>query len=166
MRNGTSPLIFVVDDNPTYNKLVVSYLKSNNFLEVKSFLSGEECIQHINENPDIIIQDYLLEGINGIDVLKGVKKKHPSIEFIFLSGQDNIEVAINTMKFGAFDYIVKDEVALKKMVSKINKIMSIKQLQKSNRYYKTGVILFLIILAITVVTLMSLSYFFPEKFKF
>lgn len=67
MQNIKNPLIFVVEDNQMYNKLVVSYLKTNKFTNVESYLSGEEALQNMHKNPDIVIQDYLLEGMTGIE---------------------------------------------------------------------------------------------------
>ena len=67
MQNNKGPLIFVVEDNPVYNKLVVSYLKTNKFTNVEAFLSGEEVLKAMERQPKIIIQDYLLDGMNGIE---------------------------------------------------------------------------------------------------
>jgi DNA-binding NtrC family response regulator len=146
MRRRIDPLIFIVEDNPVYNKLVVSYLHSKKFNRIESFLNGEECLKRINEKPDIIIQDYLLEGIDGLEVMKATKKVHPHTEFIILSGQDSIEVAINTLKYGAYDYIVKDQMALTKMVDKISKIVATQNLIRNNRRFKTGIVLFFAVL--------------------
>ena len=165
MQKRTDPLIFIVEDNPVYNKLVVNYLHSKKFNRIESFLSGEECMKRIGEKPDIIIQDYLLEGMDGIEVLKATKKLYPHTEFIFLSGQDSVDVAINTMKLGAFDYIVKDQMALKKMVDKISKIIAMQRLVISNRRYKTGIALFFTALAVILLALLGLSRLFPQKFN-
>ena len=165
MQNLKDPLIFVVEDNQVYNKLVVSYLRSKKFNRVETYTSGEDCLNNLDKKPDIIIQDYLLEGMNGIDVLKAAKKVHPEIEFIFLSGQDSIDVAINTMKYGAYDYIVKDQMALKKIVNKITKIISVQQLVKSNKRYKMGVTLFFVALVVIIILILSLTVFFPTEFE-
>jgi DNA-binding NtrC family response regulator len=164
MQNNKGPLIFVVEDNPVYSKLVVSYLKTNKFLNVEAFASGEEVLNAMPKQPRIVIQDYLLDGMNGIEVLKRSKKIAPEVEFIFLSGQDSIDIAINTMKYGAYDYIVKDQMALKKLVNKINKILSITQLEKSNKRYKTGVILFFIFLTLFIITIIAMAIIYPETF--
>ncbi|WP_321288381.1 response regulator [uncultured Sunxiuqinia sp.] len=164
MQNNKGPLIFVVEDNPVYNKLVVSYLKTNKFTNVEAFLSGEEVLKAMERQPKIIIQDYLLDGMNGIEVLKKAKKIAPEVEFIFLSGQDSIDVAINTMKYGAYDYIVKDQMALKKMVSKMNKILSISSLEKTNKRYKTGVILFFVFLSLFIIVIIAIALLYPETF--
>jgi DNA-binding NtrC family response regulator len=161
MQDSNDSLIFVVEDNRVYNKLIVSYLKTNKFNNVMPFYSGEDTINNLYRNPDIIIQDFLLDGMNGIDVLKKAKEQNPNIEFIFLSGQDNIDVAINTMKYGAYDYIVKDQMALKKMVNKINKIQSVNKLVKSNKRYRVGVVLFFIALAIIIILILAFTFFIP-----
>jgi DNA-binding NtrC family response regulator len=166
MPNLNDPLIFIVEDNTVYNKLVVSYLRSQKFTRVESYLTGEECLKNIHKKPDVIIQDYLLEGMNGLEVLKATKKSYPETEFIFLSGQDSVDVAINTMKYGAYDYIVKDQMALKKMVDKINKIISVRSLIKSNKRYKVGVTFFFIALAVLILVIISLTLLFPDKFSF
>lgn len=164
MQNKQNPLIFVVEDNQMYNKLVVSYLKTNKFTNVESYLSGEEALKNIHKNPDIVIQDYLLDGITGIEVLIKAKKTNPGIEFIFLSGQDSIDVAINSMKYGAYDYIVKDQMALQKLVNKIHKITTISELVKSNQRYKVGVVLFFVGLGILVVVTLIIAILHPQIF--
>lgn len=164
MQNTKNPLIFVVEDNQMYNKLVVSYLKTNKLTNVESYLSGEDALNNMSKNPDIIIQDYLLEGMTGIEVLIKAKKTNPNVEFIFLSGQDSIDIAINSMKYGAYDYIVKDQMALQKMVNKINKINSVTELVKSNKRYKIGVILFFIGLGMLVIATIVMAFLYPRIF--
>jgi len=165
MQNLIDPLIFIVEDNTVYNKLEVSYLRSQKFTRVESYLTGEECLKNIYKKPDVIIQDYILDGMNGIEVLKATKKLYPETEFIFLSGQDSVDIAINSMKYGAYDYIVKDQMALKKMVDKINKIISVRDLVKSNKRYKMGVTYFFIALVLLILIIISLTLLFPEKFS-
>ncbi len=164
MQNKKNPLIFVVEDNQMYNKLVVSYLKTNKFSNVESFLTGEDALKNMDKNPDIVIQDYLLDGMTGIEVLIKAKKTNPNVEFIFLSGQDSIDIAINSMKYGAYDYIVKDQMALQKMVNKIHKINSVTELVKSNKRYKVGVVLFFIGLVLLVIATLVLAILHPQIF--
>ncbi len=166
MQNKKNPLIFVVEDNQMYSKLVVSYLKTNKFSNVESFLTGEDALKNLDKNPDIVIQDYLLDGMTGIEVLIKAKKTNPNVEFIFLSGQDSIDIAINSMKYGAYDYIVKDQMALQKMVNKIHKINSVSELVKSNKRYKVGVVLFFIGLIILVLVTLFLAIKHPQIFGY
>ncbi len=164
MQNIKNPLIFVVEDNQVYNKLVVSYLRSNKLTNIESYLTGEEVLKNLYKKPDIVVQDYLLEKMTGIDVLVKAKKMYPEIEFIFLSGQDSIDIAINSMKYGAYDYIVKDQMALKKLVDKIHKILSVHNLKKTNKRYKIGVILFFIILFILIIVAILWAIMNPDTF--
>lgn len=166
MQKENDSLIFVVEDNRVYNKLIVSYLKSNKFTNVMAFYSGEDAINNLTRNPDIIIQDFLLDGMNGIDVLKKAKEIGSDVEFIFLSGQDNIDVAINTMKYGAYDYIVKDQMALKKLVNKINKIQSVNKLVQTNKRYRVWVVLFFSILVLVIIVILVLALWMPGKLAF
>jgi len=166
MQNQDSPLIFIVEDNSIYNKFIASHLRSNKFQRIESFLSGEECLKNLYKKPDIVIQDYLLNGISGIDVLKTTKKINPGTEFIFLSGQDNLNIAVNTIKNGAFDYVVKDRFALKKLIDNINKIMKQRSAKYENKTQTKGIILFFIALMLLIMALVSLAAFFPKAFPF
>ncbi len=164
MKNHKYPLIFIVEDNSVYNKLISNHLRSHKLINTESFLSGEECLKNIQRKPDIIIQDYLLEGINGLDVLVATKKKYPSTDFIFLSGQDSIEIAINCMRFGAYDYIVKDQYALIKLSDKINKILVHRELIASNKRFKKGITLFFVALTIIILIFACLAILYPTTF--
>lgn len=145
-------LIYVVEDNKVYNRMVTGYLEKKNFQNIRSFFSGDECIQAIKngEKPDIVIQDYFMEEMNGLQVLRHVKQISPKSEFIFLTGHESTEVAVNTMKHGAYDYIIKDEVALDKTNDKIRKIIQVKRLKNRNKQIKKYMIITVVILILIV----------------
>jgi DNA-binding NtrC family response regulator len=130
MINFKNPLIFVVEDDPAYRKLIENHLKNEKFKNVKTFSSGEECIEQVKtEKPDIVIQDYDLDGgINGLQSMLKVKSISPESEYIFLSGQSSIDVAVETMRKGAFDYVIKDNVARSNIIHKIGRIVYINKL--------------------------------------
>ena len=164
MHNTKNPLIFVVEDNQLYSKLVVSYLKTNKFTNVESFLTGEDVLKNMYKNPDIIIQDYLLDGMTGIEVLIKAKKTNPNVEFIFLSGNDSIDIAINSMKYGAYNYILKDQMALPKLVEKIQKINSVSEVVITKKGYKVGVLLFFVLIGLLVIATIVLAIKYPQIF--
>lgn len=166
MQTHEHPLIFVVDDNSIYNQLVAHHLRLHKFDRIECFLSGEECLQNLYKKPDIVIQDYLMEGINGIAVLKESKKRNPHTEFVFLSGFDNFEVAADTIKYGAYDYVVKDRLALKKLLEAITKIRKIQLNRIPQKPRKIGITFFLITFALVIMTLVSLPVIFPKIFTF
>lgn len=164
MQNTKNPLIFVVEDNHIYNKLVVSYLKTNKYTNVESYLTGEDALKNMHKNPDVVIQDYLLEGMTGIEVLIKAKKIAPHVEFIFLSGNDNIDIAINSMKYGASNYIVKDQQALPKLVEKIRQLGTVSEIVKTKKRFKVGVIIFFIAIGIVVLTTLFIAIKYPGVF--
>ena len=164
MQNTKNPLIFVVEDNSIYSNLVVSYLKTSKFTNVEHFSTGEEALANMHKNPDIVIQDYLLDGITGIEVLIKAKKIHPHVEFIFLSGNDNIDIAINSMKYGANNYIVKDQQALPKLVEKIHMLLKTSEVVETKKRFKVGVTLFFIGIAILVIITLFMAIKFPMVF--
>lgn len=164
MQDPKNPLIFVVEDNHIYNKLVVSYLKTNRYTNVESYFTGEEALQNMHKNPDIVIQDYLLEGITGIEVLIKAKKIAPNVEFIFLSGNDNIDIAINSMKYGASNYIVKDQMALPKLVEKIRQVTSVSEMVQTKKRFKIGVTLFFIGIGLLIAVTLFIAIKYPRVF--
>ena len=91
-------LIYVVEDNKVYNKMVCEHLKKENYTNVKSFEFGKDCIKTVKdgEKPDIVIQDYALQDITGIDVLKAVKKYNKNTEFVFLTANENISFFLDS----------------------------------------------------------------------
>lgn len=152
-----NPLIFIVEDNEFYNDLIATHLKKQKFTNVQSFFTGEECLKELTQKPDIIIQDYNLPGMNGIEVLKRVKKIHPDTEFIFLSAQESLEVATDTIRYGAYDYVVKDGVVFDKVIYKIKKILINKKLARQNMVLKVSMLIFFIVVVILVISVFIMS---------
>lgn len=164
MQNTKNPLIFVVEDNHIYKDLVVSYLKTHRYTNVESYLTGEEALKNMHKNPDVVIQDYLLDGMTGIEVLIKAKKIAPNVEFIFLSGNDNIDIAINSMKYGASNYIVKDQNALPKMVEKIRQLSSASKIVETKKTFKLGVTLFFVGIGLLIAITLFIAIKYPRVF--
>lgn len=143
MKIDRNYLIFVVDDDKPFNVLISKYLQSIGFNKVKSFYNGEDAVNAMNQKPDIVMQDYDLPGINGVEVLEKYKNEFPHAEFIFLSGQSSIEVAVDAIQKGAYDYIVKDNFARENTKNKITKILTIKTLKKNKLAFKIASFSFL-----------------------
>jgi CheY-like chemotaxis protein len=150
-----SLLIYVVEDNQVYNRMVCENLKKQNYTNVKSFISGNECIKTVmnGEKPDIVIQDYFLDDLNGIDVLKAIKAKCQNTEFIFLTSNENIEVAIECIAYGVHDYILKDKGdILKRLIDKLNKVTKIILLRRKNKTLRVAIITTLVILSVIILS--------------
>jgi two-component system, NtrC family, response regulator AtoC len=104
--------IFVVDDDPFLGNLIKTSLEKMESVEVTHFLTPEECLANLSQNPDIITIDYLLPGMNGEELLEKIKNYNDAIQCIMVSGQEKMDVVINTYKKGAVDYIIKNESAI------------------------------------------------------
>lgn len=118
MTHKKSSLVFIVDDDEIYLDTLEQNLKksSDSSMIFKRFPTGEKCLEAIDEKPDIVILDYYLnskneKAMNGMEALKRIKSLYPDIQVLMLSGQDSLEVAVNCIKNGANDYIVKSETA-------------------------------------------------------
>lgn len=162
MSAKNSLLIYVVEDNLIYNRLVCENLKKQDFTNIKSFTSGKDCIAAVKagEKPDIVVQDYGLEDMTGIEVLVKVKKINKKTEFIFLTANENMDIAINTIKYGAYDYIIKDNnVAFSRLADKLNKVTKLIMLDRRNKLTRLAMIILLLVLSLIIISGMLLYVF-------
>lgn len=131
--------LFLVDDDALFLKsLEIEFLDNADF-EIKTFLSGELCLENLSLNPDIIILDYHLDGINpnamnGLQTLTLIKE-HKDIPVIMLSSQDSIEVAVSCMYHKAFDYVVKSETAFVRLQKIISSIYKFQKMEKELSWF-------------------------------
>ena len=140
MKNEKKKLIFLVDDDTLYLKALEIEFELNNEIEVKSFTTGEQCLENLTKNPDVIILDYYLDSvdknaINGLQTLSRIKTNNHEIPVIMLSSQDSIDVAVNCMKNEAFDYIVKSETAFIRLQKAIATIFRYQKIEKTLTWY-------------------------------
>ena len=140
MQNENKIKLFLVDDDALFLKsLEIEFLDHADF-EIETFGTGEQCIQNLHKQPDVIILDYHLDGIvkgamNGIETLDKIKKDNDNINVIMLSSQDKIEVAINCMHHLAIDYVVKSETSFIRLQKIITNLFSFKKMEKELNWY-------------------------------
>jgi DNA-binding NtrC family response regulator len=119
--------IFIVDDDALCLTLYQQFLKQLGYANIELFDSGSDCLDGLEEyEPDVIFLDYNMEGMNGLDVLKKIKSFNSNIVVFFISGQEDIEVAVNTIKHGAVDYIIKSSLNPDKMKAIMERIEGMK----------------------------------------
>lgn len=99
--------IFLVEDDPFFGETLKYHLKLNPDFEVFLFKSGKECLDNLFQSPNIICLDFGLPDITGDLLLKKIQQTNNQIPIIIISGQEEIEVAVDFLKSGAKDYIVK-----------------------------------------------------------
>jgi two-component system, OmpR family, response regulator len=132
--------LFLVDDDVVFLKaLEIEFLEKGDF-EIETYKTGEESITQLSHKPDVIILDYMLDGIdknaiNGIETLDRIKGFNPKIPVIILSSQDSIDVAVNCMHHLAFDYVVKSETAFVRLQKILTTIFTFQKMEKQLDWY-------------------------------
>ena len=101
------PTVLIVDDSAPLRILYSTYLKDEN-VNVYSVSSGRDAIDFISSHrPDVIFLDLYLPDISGFEVLNYVKKQNLDARVIMLTGSGSVDDAVEAMRLGAFDFIVK-----------------------------------------------------------
>jgi DNA-binding NtrC family response regulator len=99
--------VLLVDDETEFLETLVKRLKKRK-LDVTSAESGKEALRVLQETEvDVVVLDVRMPDMDGLETLREIKKIRPSVEVIMLTGHANVEVAIEGMELGAFDYLMK-----------------------------------------------------------
>lgn len=101
------PLLHIVDDEATISRLLEHWVTKRWGHDAQVFSTGEECLEHLHDDPDLILLDIMMPGMGGIEALKELKRRAPDVPVIMLSAQGDIQVAIESLKLGASDYFGK-----------------------------------------------------------
>lgn len=140
MKDENKIKIFLVDDDKVFLKSLEIEFHHHADFAIETFATGELCIENLSRNPDIIILDYHLDGIqknaiNGIETLDRIKAFNAQIPVVILSSQDKIEVAISCMHHKAFDYVIKSETAFVRLQKIIDTIFLYQKMEKELNWY-------------------------------
>jgi DNA-binding NtrC family response regulator len=114
--------IFVVEDDEWYNRLLVHNLSLNPDYDIESFTTGKKCLDNLYKLPDVITLDYRLPDIQGLEILKRIKQENEDIQVILISEQNEIEVVVELLKHGAYDYIVKSRDIRERLLNTVQNI--------------------------------------------
>jgi DNA-binding NtrC family response regulator len=111
--------VLLVDDEVSFVETFAERLELRDFETSKAF-SGKEALQVLEEkeNVEVVILDVKMPGMDGIETLAEIKRKKPLVEVIMLSGHADVESAIEGMKQGAFDYLMKP-VDMDQIIAKV-----------------------------------------------
>ncbi|MBS1731335.1 MAG: response regulator [Bacteroidetes bacterium] len=116
-----NPVIFIVDDEPLLSEMLTDYLLEQHAgFHIKSFATGEACLQSLDVQPDAVVLDFYLNSMekdaaNGIDILKEIKKRNKALPVIMLSSQESYGTAVQTIMHGAVHYVIKSQDAFKEI---------------------------------------------------
>lgn len=122
--------IYLVEDDPWYGQVLMHHLCLNPDYEVVLFTSGRELLNNLYKNPDLVCMDFGLPDTKGDTLLKEIKNRNKYLPVVVISGQEEISVAVELLKMGANDYIIKDdhtEDRLWKSIINIRENLSLRQ---------------------------------------
>jgi DNA-binding NtrC family response regulator len=161
--------IFLVDDEPIQNEMLKDYLNERFVYDIRTFENGEEMLKDMHLHPEIVVLDYHLsaqrpDAKNGVEILRVLKDKYPDVQVIMLSGQDKIDVAIDSMKYGAYDYVVKGETAFSRTENILNNVSELHRVRTINKAYKRTIVLLAVVIGLIVLLAIYL-YFFTDAYS-
>ncbi len=99
-------LIFLVDDDPHFLDLLAAMIRERGY-EVETMGGGDQCLEALDRNPSVIFLDVIMPGLDGMETLKKIMAWNRDIPVIMLTSLDDIDTAVNLLKLGAYDYILK-----------------------------------------------------------
>ncbi len=132
-----SKLVFIVDDEQSIAKLLSFWVKDKWGYEVEIFSNSESMLKKFSLKPDIILLDIMLPGLDGIETLKRIKQMDEHLPVIMLSAQGRIDVAVDSIKYGAYDYFSKPidqqklELSLKNAIRNYDLVKEIQNLKEN-----------------------------------
>jgi DNA-binding NtrC family response regulator len=149
--------MFIIDDDPIQVEMIKDYLGERYIFELKVYEDGEKAMKDIEAfKPEIVVLDYHLNSNNpnaknGVEVLKEIKRINPPTKVIMFSAQDNIDIALESMRNGAYDYIIKGETAFNKMENTVNRLGEMHKLESMNTAQKRTITFLGVVLGLFVV---------------
>jgi two-component system, NtrC family, response regulator AtoC len=126
--------ILIVDDEPTLVKNVSAFLARHGY-ETETAGSGEEALERLEAfSPDVVLLDFHLPGIDGLETLKRVRTARPEARVIMITGHSSVRVAVEAMKAGAYDYVAKPLV-LGELKMLLDRALGQERLEQALGYY-------------------------------
>lgn len=102
-----SKLVFIVDDEPSISRLLNYWVKEKWLYKTEVFSNAEDMLKRLSAKPDLVLLDIMLPGLDGIETLKRIKQNDENTPVIMLSAQGSVEVAVEALRLGAYDYFPK-----------------------------------------------------------
>lgn len=130
-------LIYSVEDDSIYRRIIQKTILSNKKVELKLFENAKSLLNELINEPDIILVDYNLPDVSGMELILKLKEICPDSVLIVISAQDNIDVALDIIKNGVFEYIPKNSqtterllLAIQKAIGQVDMNQELYQLRK------------------------------------
>jgi len=128
--------IFIVEDDPWYGEILEYHLSLNPDYSITRFTNGKDCLANLYKKPDLITIDFSLPDYTGDKLYQKIKETDDEVPVIVISGQDEIAVAVNLLKMGVADYLIKDDNTKDILWNAVTKIKETGNLKKEVAHLK------------------------------
>jgi DNA-binding NtrC family response regulator len=125
--------VFVVDDDRFHLEMMDQILKNNGFEDISLYTNGVDALKDIHLNPTVVFLDHQMDELQGFEILRKMKRSNPNIFVVMVSAQEEIQVAVSSLKYGAIDYLQKDmalESNIKDVLERIEKLREVLRAKK------------------------------------
>ena len=122
--------IYIVEDDPWYGEILDYHLSLNPDYKVTRFITGKECLAKMHLKPDLVTIDFSLPDITGDELFKKIRETNPQVPVIVISSQEEVGVAVNLLKMGVNDYLLKDEATKDLLWNSVIRIRENQSLKK------------------------------------
>jgi two-component system, OmpR family, response regulator len=149
VKNPKDPIIYIIDSSRTYREIVKNCLEALNFTNVHSFAKSEEIVA-FQLIPDIIILDHEFgpNQIKGLEFFQRFRPSHPDTHFIFFSSDARVDIAVESIKSGAHDYIIKSKIGLDRLMKRFTGLITLQLKLRSKKMAFNAAILSLSMVSI------------------
>lgn len=128
--------IFIVDDDPFFTELAMQVIKGLGPYNFEIFSNGHDFLARLDQNPFLVLLDHHLGQESGLDLLREVKARFPYAFVIYVSGQDEVKTAVDALKYGAFDYVVKEDFCGPFLMNILEKIATLTEILEAKEKKK------------------------------
>lgn len=122
--------IYIVEDDPWYGEILDYHLSLNPDYKVTRFVTGKDCLAKMHLKPDLVTIDFSLPDITGDELFKKIRETNPHVPVIVISSQEEVGVAVNLLKMGVNDYLLKDEATKDLLWNSVIRIRENQSLKK------------------------------------
>jgi len=172
--------VYIVDDDDLHLRILEKNFKASTSYEIHTVTSGEYFLRDFlvrqstksnsKKNHQVVVLDYFLktadnkDAKNGLEVLKTIKEIDPNVDVIMLSGIDDVEIATTCMRYGAANFILKNENSFQRIHNNIKWMISEKNLNRKHKGSKNILILLILILIVFFISALALFVLYPDLF--
>jgi two-component system OmpR family response regulator len=173
--NKTTPInVFLVEDNQVFTVALKAEIETafpNKPIKINSFETGEECMLKFREiKPDVVVIDFHLNSkisgaADGIKIMDWIKQENQETNVIMLSSEDNIDIALKSLKHGACDYVVKSETKFRKINYSLMHLFKLMEAKGEAKRYRNLVVGLSICILLLIGAAVAIQLFSPFLFQ-